>query len=328
VKPNLLVVTDLPSWSLEGLSYGYTVHHAPDTAAREALLAESGLENFRAFLTNGSVGMAGLPITDMTSLELICVSGAGYDQVDLAAAQAQGIAVTNGPSTNDTTAADHAFALILSVARGITEVDRAIRRGDWAASNRPGGWDGLRAPRPLVTGKRLGIVGLGNIGQQIARRAVAGFDMSIAYHNRRPAPEIAYTYHSDVQNLAADCEFLLLTCPGGPETRHMVNDSVLKALGPQGFLINAARGSVVDTKALTKALCDGTIAGAALDVFETEPYVPADLLAAPNLIVTPHLAGRAPEAIQAFMKLVRANLDAHFSGQPLITPILQGGTTR
>jgi phosphoglycerate dehydrogenase-like enzyme len=108
----------------------------------------------------------------------------------------------------------------------------------------------------------------------------------------------------------------------------MVNDSVLKALGPQGFLINAARGSVVDTKALTKALCDGTIAGAALDVFETEPYVPADLLAAPNLIVTPHLAGRAPEAIQAFMKLVRANLDAHFSGQPLITPILQGGTTR
>jgi lactate dehydrogenase-like 2-hydroxyacid dehydrogenase len=107
VKPNLLVVTDLPSWSLEGLSYGYTVHHAPDTAAREALLAESGLENFRAFLTNGSVGMAGLPITDMTSLELICVSGAGYDQVDLAAAQAQGIAVTNGPSTNETIAARH-----------------------------------------------------------------------------------------------------------------------------------------------------------------------------------------------------------------------------
>ena len=324
MKPDLLVVTDLPQWSLDGLRDGFEIYHAPDTTARDRLVAEGDLARFRAFLTNGSVGFAGLPIAALTNLEIISVSGAGYDQVDLEVARARGIAVTNGPSTNDTTATDHAFALLFAAARGVAETDRAIRRGDWATSDRPGGWDGLRAPRPLVTGKRLGIVGLGNIGRQIARRAEAGFDMSIAYHNRRPLSDVAYAYHSDARSLATASDYLVLTCPGGRDTLHMINKSILEALGPDGILINVSRGSVVDTGALIEALCNRTIAGAALDVFETEPYVPDDLLAAPNLVVTPHLAGRAPEAIHAFMKLVRANLDAHFAGQPLLTPILQG----
>ena len=327
VTPDVLVVIDLPPWGLDILAGDFTIHHAPTDEARQRLAGNGQLRKCRAVVTNGSVGLTAAAMAAMPGLEIICVSGAGYDRVDLEPARARGIAVTNGPATNDVSVTDHAFALMLDIARGIAEGDRAIRRGDWEHAESPGSWEGIRAPRPLVSGKRLGIVGLGNIGMRVARRAELGFDMTVAYHNRRPRPDVPYAYHADAIGLAEESDFLLLTCPGGPQTHHLVNAEVLHCLGKEGFLVNVSRGSVVDTAALTAALGEGTIAGAALDVVEGEPLVPADLLAAPNLVVTPHLAGRAPEAVRAFMKLVRANLDAHFAGRPLLTPVLRGEAT-
>ncbi len=321
MKPVVLVVVELPPWGLDGLRESFTVHHAPSVEARERTIREVGAESIRAVMTNGSIGLDAKTIAALPKLELICSSGAGFENVDLAAAKARGIAVTNGPSTNDLSVADHAFALMLGVARGIAESDQAVKRGDWGRAARPAQWVGLRQARPMVSGKRLGIIGLGIIGKRIARRAEAGFDMTVAYHNRRRIPDVPYRYADNAIALARESDFLMVACPGGPETRHLVNAAMLDALGKDGFLINISRGSVVDSTALAAALRQGRIAGAAIDVIENEPHVPPELLTAPNLIISPHLGGRSREAVHAFMDLVRRNLDAHFAGKPLLTRV-------
>jgi len=172
-----------------------------------------------------------------------------------------------------------------------------------------------------VSGKKLGILGMGRIGQGIARRAAGGFEMQIGYVSRHPHDIEHYRYFDDPVALAAWCDFLVVAIPGGAATRHLVGPVVLDALGAEGFLINIARGSVVDTSALIEALAQHRIAGAALDVIEGEPHVPAALLQLDNVILTPHVAGRSPEAVEATVRLVLDNLHAHFSGQPLLTPI-------
>jgi lactate dehydrogenase-like 2-hydroxyacid dehydrogenase len=234
-------------------------------------------------------------------MEIICAMGAGFEKVDLAAAQARGIVVTNGAGTNDASVADHAMALLMSIARGIPQADAAVRRGEWAQS---------RQPRPMISGKKLGILGLGNIGRQIAQRAENGFNMPVSYHNRKTPEE-----------LATWADFIVVATPGGAATRHLVNASVLAALGSNGFLINISRGSVVDTSALINALQHKHIAGAALDVLEGEPDVPAEIAILTNIILTPHIAGRSPEAVAATAQLVLQNLTAHFAGQPVLTPV-------
>jgi lactate dehydrogenase-like 2-hydroxyacid dehydrogenase len=251
-------------------------------------------------------------IAALPKLDIICALGAGYENIDVSAAKARNIIITHGPGTNDTSVADHAMALLMAIARGIVQSDSAVRRGEWAAS---------RQVRPMVSGKRLGILGLGNIGEQIARRASAGFSMSVAYHSRTPRADCAWHYLPSPVTLAQWSDFLVVATPGGAMTRHLVDDAVLNALGADGFLINIARGSVVDTSALINALKKGSIGGAALDVVEGEPDVPAELLAQENVIITPHIAGRTPEAAEATIKLVLDNLQACFAGQSVLTPV-------
>jgi len=290
---------------------GFEIHHAPTPWQRAEMIPRLA-PVLRAVLTNGATGLSAEAIAALPRLEIICCIGVGHETVDLKAARARGITVTNGPATNDVTVADHTWALILSAARGIPSADAAVRRGAWMES---------RGPRPMVFGKRLGIIGLGNIGRQIAERGERGFDMEIAYHNRSPRPESPYAYLPSVKALAEWSDFLVIATPGGAGTRHLVDAEVLDALGPKGFLINIGRGSVVDTEALVAALTQNRIGGAAIDVVDGEPEVPPALAAAPNLIITPHIAGRSPEALMATASLVAANLSAHFAGEPVKTPV-------
>jgi lactate dehydrogenase-like 2-hydroxyacid dehydrogenase len=263
-------------------------------------------------LTNGSTGLTAAEMAALPNLEIVCAQGAGYEKIDLAAARGRGLVVTHGPGTNDASVADHAMALLFSIARGIPEADAAVRRGEWSRS---------RQPRPMIFGKRLGILGLGNIGGQIARRGAGGFDMAIAYHSRRRRDDAPYLYCPTPAALAEWSDFMVVATPGGAGTYHLVDQAVLAALGVGGFLINISRGSVVDTAALIDALHHRRIAGAALDVVEGEPDLPAGLAQLSNVILTPHIAGRSPEAVAATVRLVVENLSAHFAGQPVKTPV-------
>lgn len=309
--PLLVLIELAPENAARLEAAGFQLHPAP-TAADRARLQSSGDPTIRAVLTNGSTGLSAAEMAALPHLEIVCAQGAGYEKIDLAAARARGLVVTHGPGTNDASVADHAMALLMAIARGIPEVDAAIRRGDWVRS---------RQPRTMIFGKKLGILGLGNIGMQIARRGAGGFDMPIAYHNRHPRETSPYLYCPTPAALAAWSDIMVIATPGGGATLHLVDASVLEALGPAGFLVNIARGSVVDTNALIDALQNHRIRGAALDVLEGEPEVPAELAQLSNVVLTPHIAGRSPEAVAATLQLVIDNLSAHFSGQPAKTPV-------
>lgn len=280
------------------------------TADETAAAIRTSAAEVRAVLTRGSTGLSAGQIAALPGLEIICALGAGYENVDLAAAAARGIVVTNGASLNAVSVADHAMALLLAAVRNIAQADAAVRRGEWT-----------RLVRPSISHKRLGILGLGAIGAAIAQRGALGFGMSVRYHNRRPRADVAYEYCSTVVELAQASDFLVIATPGGAGTRHLVDAAVLRALGAQGFLVNIARGSVLDTQALIEALQRQWIAGAALDVVEGEPEVPPALKRQANLVLTPHIAGLTPEAMAATVQQVVDNLLAHFSGRPVLTPV-------
>jgi lactate dehydrogenase-like 2-hydroxyacid dehydrogenase len=171
-----------------------------------------------------------------------------------------------------------------------------------------------------MSGKRLGILGLGRIGRAIAKRAEA-FDMPIAYHSRKPVEGVQYRYYGDLVALANESDFLVAICPGGAATRHIVNEKVMKALGPQGVLVNVSRGSVVDEAALVKCLQDGSLGGAGLDVFEDEPRVPEALLAMEQVVLAPHVGSATHETRNEMGRLTVDNLLAHFAGNPVLTPV-------
>lgn len=308
----LLIAVDIEPEHLESLAAaGFDPVVVPGRAERAAFIRAQGA-GIRGVLTNGSTGLDAAEMAALPRLEIVCAQGAGFEKVDVAAARARGIAVTHGPGTNDASVSDHAMALLLGIARGLVETDAGVRRGEWMASRRP---------RPTVSGRKLGILGLGTIGEQIARRGAGGFDMTVAYHNRRPRDGAPYLYLPSPTALAGWSDFLVVATPGGAATQHLVDAAVLDALGPEGFLVNIARGSVVDTAALIRALEAGRIGGAALDVVEGEPQVPQGLVGLANVLLTPHIAGRSPEAIKATVDLVIANLAAHFAGRAVLTPV-------
>ncbi len=256
----------------------------------------------RAVLTNGSTGMTAAEMAALPALELVASFGAGYENIDRAAAHARGVRVCHAPDTNSQVVADHALALMMAWSRGIAALDRGVKAGQW---------DALRAPRPGLRGKTLGIVGLGNIGGRLATLAEA-VGMRVAHLRRGGSPQVGRTPYGDVRSLAAASDVLALTCPGGPATRHLVDAEVLRALGPDGLLVNVARGSVVDTEALVQALRRGELGGAALDVLETEPLVPEALRGMDQVILTPHMAGRSPETRVAQHEALLRNLDGWF----------------
>ncbi len=288
---------------------GFELIRAPTPASRAEAIAAHG-ERIDAVLTRGPLGLYAAEIAALPRLKIICVIGAGYEHVDMQAASNRSISVTNGAGANAPTVADHAMALLLALVRSIPQADASVRRGEW-----------LKPMCPTLEGKRLGIVGLGAVGLAIARRAANGFDMSVSYHNRQPRPDVPYTYRASARELAAAVDFLIVAAPGGDATHHLVDHRVLEALGPQGYLINIGRASVVDTAALVAALTEGRIAGAGLDVFDEEPRVPDALKRLSNVVLTPHIAGQSPQAAQDTVQLVVLNLQAFFSGQPLLTPV-------
>jgi len=240
------------------------------------------------------------------------VFGVGYDGVDVGAAIEFGIPVAHTPDVLTDDVADLAMGLVLSVGRAIPQADQFVRAGRWPA--------GPIALARKVSGARMGIVGLGRIGKAIAQRAKA-FGMSIAYTARSEKPDSGFTFYPSTLELAAHVDFLVAITPGGTGTRHLINAQVLQALGPRGFLINVARGSVVDESALIEALQQGTIAGAGLDVFAHEPQVPEALWRLSNVVLTPHMASATTETRQAMADLAFANMQAGISGQPLRTPV-------
>ncbi|CAD5202714.1 2-hydroxyacid dehydrogenase [Pseudomonas sp. FEN] len=294
--------------------HGFELILAPTTALRAEAIASHG-ERINIVLTRGPLGLFADEMAALPKLEIICVLGAGYEKVDLHAAAQRGIVVTNGAGANAAPVADHAMALLLSLVRDIPRADASVRRGEWR-----------KLTRPSLAGKRLGILGMGAVGQAIAQRAAQGFDMTVSYHNRHPRPDIDYHYCATITELALASDFLIIATPGGAGTHGLIGRQALEALGPRGFLVNIARASVVVTDDLVDALQQDRLAGAALDVFDDEPNVPEVLKGLPNVVLTPHVAGLSPEASEATVTLVVENLLAYFSGQPVLTPVaLPGG---
>ncbi len=311
MSKTILALGSLLPAEMETLERHFKVVRMGRKSDPEAILREYGHE------VSGLISSVGSPVTRklmeaLPNLEIICRYGIGVDNIDLAAAAERAVAVTNTPGlvTNDT--ADVAMALLLGCARRTMEGDMYVRVGKW-----------LNGPMGLgvtLSGKTVGIVGLGRIGQAVARRALA-FDMQVAYYGRREKPEFPYSYVPDLIKLAEQSDFMIITVAGGEPTRHLIDGAVLRALGPQGFLVNVSRGTVVDEAALVKALEDKTIAGAGLDVFENEPHVPEALMKMDNVVLLPHIGTATQETRSRMGQLVIENLLAHFSGQPLKTPV-------
>lgn len=308
----LLNVDIAPSFRAAFEQAGFVLRSAIRENDRSPVLPDGDATEIQAVLTIGSIGLRAADMDALPNLKIICCQGVGYEKVDLDAARARGIVVTNGAGTNDTAVADHAMALLASVARNIPALDRAVRRGEWQQ---------LRRNRPQLTGKRVGILGLGNIGLKIATRCSAGFGMQVAYHNRRARTDSDLPFYASAEELAQWADYLVVATPGGAGTRHLINQQVLAALGPNGFLINISRGSVVDTDALIACLQQQTIAGAALDVLESEPLVPEALKQLDNVVLTPHVAARSPEALVSMLDKVLGNLTRYFAGQPVLSPV-------
>ena len=293
------------------LAEQFDVHPLWNEKDQKRFLAEQGA-GFQALVTTSKNGADAALMDAMPNLKAIAHFGVGYDTVDAGAAAKRGIGLSNTPDVLNDCVADVAMGLLIDAARGLSASDRFVRRGDW-----------LKGPFPLTTrvsGKKLGIAGLGRIGQAIAKRA-QGFDMDIRYHSRKPVAGVAFTHEPSLVSLAQWCDFLVVIVSGGPATRHLVSAEVIEALGPQGYLVNVSRGSVVDEAALVDALVNRRIAGAGLDVFEDEPRVPQALMALDNVVLLPHLASGTRETRQAMADLVLANLHSWFDHGRLVTPV-------
>lgn len=250
-------------------------------------------------------------IEALPNLEIIAVGAVGYDHVDMKAANDRGVVVTNTPDVLTNETADLGMALMLSLSRRIVEGDAFVRAGMWRNQTFP--------LATTLEGKTLGIVGLGEIGKAVATRSSA-FGMNIAYFgpNKKDVP---YEYFDDLAKLASRSDFMILTCPGGDATKHIIDYNILGHLGERGYLINIARGSVVKQEDLLVALKNKTIAGAALDVYDDEPNVPESLFVMDNVVLTPHIGSATRETRKRMGALVAANIKAHFSGEKLLTPV-------
>ena len=278
----------------------------------DALDARSAA-GIRAVATSVRHGCKASLIERLPELQAICSWGVGYETLDVAAAHARGIAVSNTPEVLDDCVADLAWALLLAAARRSSVADRYVKTGQWRTI-------GAFPLSTKVSGKKLGILGLGRIGEAIARRG-SGFDMEVRYHNRRERPGVPYGYAASLVELARWADFLVVACEGGPATRHLVSAEVLDALGPQGIVVNIARGTVIDQAAMVRALAEGRLGGAGLDVLENEPAVPPELVAMDQVALTPHVGSATHDTRRAMGQLVLDNLAAFFAGRGLLTPI-------
>ena len=303
MKPTLLMIEPVPIIEAE-LERRFTVHRLFAAADREQLLDEVG-PSVLGVVTGGGGGLPNAIMDRLPALEIIAVNGVGLDAIDLPKAEARGIKVTTTPDVLTDDVAEMAIGLMLAVARGLCVGDRFVRSGQWPQGK----------PRTLgrrLAGQRLGVLGMGKIGRAVARRAEA-FGLKIAYTGRRPHDDLAYPFEPDLKALGAASDILVVTAAASAETRNIVSAEVLDALGPEGVLINVARGSLVDEAALVAALTEGRLGGAGLDVFADEPHAPPGLFGLDNVVLQPHNGSATLDARQAMGRIILQNLDAQFA---------------
>lgn len=304
MKPEILLVEPMMQIIEERLDEAYTVHRLYEPAQKAAI--DAALPGIRAVATGGGTGLSNEWIEKMPSLGVIAINGVGTDKVDLKFARGRNIDVTTTPGVLTDDVADIGIALMLGVLRHVAKGDAFVRQGRWGAEGFPLG----NSPK----GKRVGILGLGQIGKAFGKRAEA-FGMAVRYWNRSPVTDTNWKSCASPSQLAEDSDVLVVCIAASAATENIVDANVLKALGSSGILINVARGSVVDEDALLAALNDGTIAAAGLDVFVNEPTIRQAFLSAPNTVLMPHQGSATVETRIAMGELVLANIAAHFAGE-------------
>ena len=305
-QADIIVTAPLPPFLYEPLKADYRCHDYYTASHKPGLLAAEG-GRIRGLVQGGGTSTPASLLDELPKLEIISVFGVGYDGVPVDYCRKRGIKVTNTPDVLTDDVADVAVGLVMMTGRGFVRLNRFLHAGEW-----------LKKGPELTTklsGKKVGILGLGRIGKAIATR-LSALGMQIAYTGRNKQ-DVPYKYFPDLKALAADSDFLVVASPGGAETKNMVNAEVLAALGKKGTLVNIARGSIVDEPALVAALGKGTIKSAGLDVFADEPNIPQPLLAMDNVVLLPHVGSATRETRQAMADLCKANLDAWFAGKAL-----------
>jgi lactate dehydrogenase-like 2-hydroxyacid dehydrogenase len=310
---NVLLVGGIEPSLAKAVEAKYGALQLPNDATRTAFLTKHGA-SITAIVDGGPPGVDADLMEALPNLGAIVHQGVGYETIDVDAARGFGIGVSNTPDVINDTVADTAVGLMLATMRGLCRADSFVRSGSWQLSG------GYPLGRDL-SGSRVGILGLGRIGLAIAQRLIS-FDCAIAYHNRRQVLGTPFRYAASPVALAESVDVLVVATVGGPETKHLVNRAVLEALGPYGYVINIARGSVVDQDALVELLGARRLAGAGLDVFTDEPYVPTELCAMDNVVLLPHIGGGTVRSLSMMRELVLRNLDQYLSHGTLTTPVV------
>jgi lactate dehydrogenase-like 2-hydroxyacid dehydrogenase len=314
-KAEILLIGVPKKLIVDGLRAAFTVHVLAESKDREALLAEAGPRVRGAAVTGAPDKMDGAMMARCPKLEIVSSFGVGYDNIDVKYAASHDIVVTNTPDVLTEEVADTALGLLLCTVREFPQAERFLRAGKWMQGQYP-------LAKATLRDRTVGIVGLGRIGKAIARRLEA-FGVPVVYHTRTPKPDVKYRYYPNLIDMARDVDTLIVITPGGAETKNLINAQVLDALGPNGIVINMARGSVVDDAALIKALQEKKIYSAGLDVFLKEPEVPKEYLAMENIVLFPHLGSSTVYTRRKMEQLVVDNLLAWFSGKPPVTPVLE-----
>lgn len=309
-RPEILQTHKLLASCEAALVERFTVHKLHEAKDRDALIAEIA-PRVRA-IAGGNVDAA--LMDRLPELGIIANFGVGYDSIDTAAARARNIRVTNTPNVLNDAVAELTIGLMIGLARRIPQADQFVRQGKWTPTS---GFSLLTE----LNGKTLGILGLGRIGKEIAVRAQA-MKMRVVYHGRRRQPDEPYVFYDSLTDMARDCDWLVLIAPGGKGTEKIVSREVLEALGPEGFLVNVARGTLVDEAAMLDLLKSKKLGGAALDVFEKEPAMDAGFWALDNVVLSPHQGSATQQTRNKMGALVVANLDAHFAGEPLLSAVV------
>jgi lactate dehydrogenase-like 2-hydroxyacid dehydrogenase len=299
----------------KGLNSTFNVVKLPDANAREKFFSDQAPRIRGMAVAATSERIDGPFMSRFARLEIVSSFGVGYDHIDAAWAGDHGITVTNTPDVLTEEVADTALGLLLCTVREFPQAERYLRSGQWLQGDYP-------LSKATLRDRTVGLVGMGRIGQAIARRLDA-MRIPVVYHSRRPAPDIPYQYYPNLLDMARQVEVLLVITPGGAQTRNLINAEVLAALGREGILINMARGSVVDEPALIKALQQRTILSAGLDVYAREPHVPRELIAMDNVVLFPHLGSASVTTRQRMDQLVVDNLLAWAAGKPPLTPVAE-----
>lgn len=309
--PDLLIICRTTAAMRTRLDAAFDTADLSSIDATEQWLQQNGA-GIRYVLTDGHLGVPADLLKGLPNLSLISSYGVGYDGIDTGAATARGIPVCHTPNVLNEEVATTALMLYLACWRNLEAEITNARSGHWATT-------GALPLARSADNRTIGILGLGRIGKALARKLLP-FNPELHYCGRRKQ-DVPYRYHASLVEMARACDTVISLVPGGADTHHLINREVIEAIGPEGFLINVGRGSVVDETALTQALQTGRIGGAGLDVFEDEPHIPDALRALPNVVLTPHIGSATVETRAAMGNLAIDNLIAHKEGRPLISPI-------